>query len=95
MKKFTIFVLLVVNTEATNRTTRFLFDALFGLEDLVAGDQDTAEPHQLKECTCDCGVSTHETRIVGGHSAALNQYPWVARLVYNGQFHCGGSLLNT
>lgn len=38
-----------------NRTSRFLFDALFGLEDLVSGDQDLADSHQLKECNCDCG----------------------------------------
>ncbi|KAG8275340.1 hypothetical protein J6590_088039 [Homalodisca vitripennis] len=42
----------------------------------------------------ECGVANQETRIVGGVPTGVNRYPWVARLVYNGQFHCGGSLLN-
>lgn len=51
----------------------------------------------LLTSTCDvteCGVANQETRIVGGVPTGVNRYPWVARLVYNGQFHCGGSLLN-
>lgn len=78
-----------------NRTSKFLFDAFFGLEDLITGNTDASEVAQVKECNCDCGVSTLETRIVGGIAAGLNQFPWVARLVYNGQFHCGASLINT
>lgn len=30
---------------------------------------------------------------MGGRPTGINQYPWVARLVYDGQFHCGASLL--
>lgn len=32
--------------------------------------------------------------IVGGRPTSPNKYPWVARLVYEGRFHCGASLVN-
>lgn len=41
----------------------------------------------------ECGVSNHENRIVGGRPTGVNHYPWVARIVYDGHFHCGASLL--
>lgn len=41
----------------------------------------------------ECGTSNQEIRIVGGRPTGINQYPWMARLVYNGQFHCGASLI--
>ena len=42
----------------------------------------------------ECGVANQEIRIVGGRPTGVNRYPWIVRLVYDGQFHCGGSLLN-
>ncbi|KAK7865541.1 hypothetical protein R5R35_010085 [Gryllus longicercus] len=42
----------------------------------------------------ECGVANQEIRIVGGRPTGVNRYPWIARLVYDGKFHCGGSLLN-
>ncbi|KAL4721682.1 hypothetical protein ACJJTC_011797, partial [Scirpophaga incertulas] len=41
----------------------------------------------------ECGGSNQENRIVGGIPAGVNRYPWMARIVYDGQFHCGASLL--
>lgn len=41
----------------------------------------------------ECGSANQEIRIVGGRPTGVNQYPWIARLVYDGQFHCGASLL--
>lgn len=41
----------------------------------------------------ECGVINLENRIVGGRPTGVNRYPWVARLVYDGHFHCGASLL--
>lgn len=41
----------------------------------------------------DCGFSNEEIRIVGGRPTGVNQFPWMARIVYDGKFHCGGSLL--
>ncbi|XP_026471296.1 trypsin-1-like, partial [Ctenocephalides felis] len=42
----------------------------------------------------DCGITNQEIRIVGGRPTGVNRYPWVARLVYDGQFHCGASLVS-
>lgn len=43
----------------------------------------------------DCGVSNQEIRIVGGRPTGVNRYPWVAKLMYENHFHCGGSLINS
>jgi len=42
----------------------------------------------------ECGLFNQENRIVGGRPTVPNRYPWVARIVYDGRFHCGASLLN-
>lgn len=42
----------------------------------------------------ECGLVNQEIRIVGGMPTGVNRYPWVARLVYDGKFHCGASLIN-
>jgi hypothetical protein len=33
--------------------------------------------------------------IVGGNIAAIGEYPWQAQIVYDGQHHCGGTLLSS
>ncbi|CRL05275.1 CLUMA_CG018249, isoform A [Clunio marinus] len=79
-------------TDDNFRDGKFLFDSLFGLEleeELISNDATNT----LKSCECECGQSKQEIRIVGGRPTGINQFPWVARLVYDGQFHCGGSLL--
>ncbi|KAM3966963.1 trypsin-1 [Aphomia sociella] len=91
-----------------NRSQRFLFDAIFGLEVPLLDEQSVEEDEedtQLKNCSCECGRANpiprkmecgganQENRIVGGLPASLNRYPWMARIVYDGQFHCGASLL--
>nr|XP_012144316.1 PREDICTED: transmembrane protease serine 9-like [Megachile rotundata] len=75
----------------SNRRGKFLFDELFGL-DIDIGTADDNEV--LRNCSCECGVSNQEHRIVGGKPTSPNKYPWVARLVYEGRFHCGASLVN-
>ncbi|KAL7026002.1 hypothetical protein ACKWTF_013737 [Chironomus riparius] len=74
------------------RDGRFLFDSLFGLE-LEEELINAAAQNTLKSCDCECGQATQEIRIVGGRPTGINQFPWIVRLVYDGQFHCGGSLL--
>ncbi|XP_047504461.1 trypsin-1-like isoform X2 [Pieris napi] len=81
-----------------NRTQRFLFDSIFGLEvpllDEQSVEDDEEDTTQVRNCSCDCGGGPNqENRIVGGFPAGLNRYPWMVRLVYDGQFHCGGSLV--
>ena len=47
-----------------------------------------------RHLSSECGVINQEIRIVGGMPTGVNRYPWVARLVYDGKFHCGASLIN-
>nr|XP_049466940.1 uncharacterized protein LOC120961145 [Anopheles coluzzii] len=83
------------DTEIISRQGRFLFDTLFGLNTAAFSldDDDDLTNNQVKSCDCECGAANQEIRIVGGRPTGVNQYPWLARLVYDGQFHCGASLL--
>ncbi|XP_075238656.1 trypsin-1-like [Lycorma delicatula] len=73
-----------------NRSSRLLFDELF----FGVSPDDGDEKDNLETCSCECGVVNQEIRIVGGRPTGVNRYPWVARLVYDGQFHCGASLVS-
>lgn len=42
---------------------------------------------------CSCGKSNNN-RIVGGTETGINQYPWMAMLMYNGRFYCGAALIS-
>ncbi|KYN28215.1 Transmembrane protease serine 9, partial [Trachymyrmex cornetzi] len=35
-----------------------------------------------------------ESRIVGGQTTSMNEFPWMARLSYLNKFYCGGTLIN-
>nr|CAD7438736.1 unnamed protein product [Timema bartmani] len=52
----------------------------------------------LPMCHCvslaGCGLSNEESRIVGGQTTQMNEYPWMARLSYFNRFYCGGMLIN-
>lgn len=41
-----------------------------------------------------CGVRNEESRIVGGQTTGVNEFPWMARLSYLNKFYCGGTLIN-
>ncbi|KYQ53176.1 Serine proteinase stubble [Trachymyrmex zeteki] len=73
------------------RIGKFLFDEIFGI-DII--DNTETDEERLRNCTCECGLANQENRIVGGRPTLPNRYPWIARLVYDGRFHCGASLLN-
>ncbi|XP_026674944.1 serine proteinase stubble-like [Ceratina calcarata] len=45
-------------------------------------------------CFCSCGVRNEESRIVGGQTTRMNEFPWMARLSYLNKFYCGGTLIN-
>ncbi|XP_053954145.1 venom protease [Anastrepha ludens] len=45
-------------------------------------------------CNCRCGERNDESRIVGGQTAGVSEYPWMARLSYFNRFYCGGTLIN-
>ncbi|CAG9134562.1 unnamed protein product [Plutella xylostella] len=76
------------------------------LEEQSVEDDEEQDGTAVKDCSCacgranplprklECGGPNQENRIVGGLPAGLNRYPWMARIVYDGQFHCGASLLS-
>ncbi|XP_050428609.1 trypsin-1-like isoform X2 [Adelges cooleyi] len=44
---------------------------------------------------CSCGALGSNVKIVGGEEVEYaHKYPWMALLLKNGQFNCGGSLIN-
>ncbi|CAM4551187.1 unnamed protein product [Leuciscus chuanchicus] len=45
------------------------------------------------ECT-DCGKQQSDSRIIGGTSSKLGQWPWQVSLHFNGHHVCGGSLIS-
>ncbi|CAH1119221.1 unnamed protein product [Phaedon cochleariae] len=94
------------STNVKSREGRFLFNQLFGFAGLFGGggttgfsplddDDDDTDSNEVKakNCSCECGLSNPENRIVGGRPTGVNRYPWVARIVYDGHYHCGASLL--
>ncbi|XP_017776652.1 PREDICTED: transmembrane protease serine 9-like [Nicrophorus vespilloides] len=100
MTRQTIIGSSVRSRSGTNATARFLFNQLFSIANLIGGvagsdddDDDDDDDARKKNCTCECGHSNQENRIVGGRPTGVNKYPWIARLVYDGHFHCGASLL--
>ncbi|XP_072747963.1 trypsin-1 isoform X2 [Anoplolepis gracilipes] len=53
-------------------------------------------PPQPEKCLqCTCGLTNKHNRIVGGVQTVVNQYPWMALLMYRGQFYCGGTVINS
>jgi hypothetical protein len=48
-------------------------------------------PSDCEECRCG---KSNNNRIVGGTETGINQYPWMAMLLYSNRFYCGASLIN-
>lgn len=63
----------------------------------VLGITTTTESPPLEPATncgeCRCG-KTNNKRIVGGSETGINQYPWMAMLLYSNRFYCGATLIN-
>lgn len=86
----------------STREGKIFFNQLFGFTNIlgdssVSGLEDAVDDddqEQTRNCTCECGIPNQENRIVGGTASGINRYPWVARIVYDGRFHCGASLLS-
>ncbi|XP_070156103.1 trypsin-1 [Polyergus mexicanus] len=65
------------------------------LADVVA-PKPTVPPSQPEKCLkCACGLTNKHNRIVEGVETLVNQYPWMALLMYRGQFYCGGTVINS
>ncbi|ALC44600.1 CG4914 [Drosophila busckii] len=54
----------------------------------------TAHNQTAPTCSCRCGERNDESRIVGGTTTGVSEYPWMARLSYFNRFYCGGTLIN-
>lgn len=52
----------------------------------------TTEPSAC--AACKCGAANSIRRIVGGYETQVNQYPWMAMLLFRGHFYCGASLIS-
>ncbi|XP_059058657.1 trypsin-1-like [Achroia grisella] len=67
------------------------------ITNLLGGPQTTTSKPQdpPENCpACQCGIPRTRRRIVGGSETKQLEFPWMAVLLYNGRFYCGGSLLN-
>ncbi|XP_016355857.1 transmembrane protease serine 13a [Sinocyclocheilus anshuiensis] len=62
-----------------------------GLVNVSLGCQD--EKAVSLECT-DCGKQQSASRIIGGSTSQLGQWPWQVSLHYSGSHVCGGSLVS-
>ncbi|XP_072547421.1 transmembrane protease serine 4a isoform X2 [Salminus brasiliensis] len=58
-------------------------------------DRKTCSLGSVVTLSCsDCGPKAPESRIVGGQSALIENWPWQVSLQQNGQHTCGGSLVS-
>ena len=58
------------------------------------GGANTTDLTPAQDCPlCVCG-KTNLNRLLNGNETGVNQYPWMAILLYNNEFFCGGSLIN-
>ncbi|XP_028174904.1 trypsin-1-like [Ostrinia furnacalis] len=67
------------------------------ITNLLGGPSTTLRPVQdpPDDCpVCQCGIARTRRRIVGGYETKKLEFPWMAVLMYNGRFYCGGSLIN-
>ncbi|CAK9821367.1 unnamed protein product [Anthophora retusa] len=57
---------------------------------------DLPKPVQPELCLpCKCGLTNTQKRIVGGIETQVNQYPWMALMMFRGRFYCGGSVISS
>ncbi|XP_018562419.1 trypsin-1-like [Anoplophora glabripennis] len=70
-------------------------DWFLGVVGIRPPDSNPSTVPPVKNCpSCTCGRVFKHKRIVGGIETVINGYPWMAALMYNNRFYCGGSLIN-
>lgn len=45
--------------------------------------------------SAECGLTNTQKRIVGGTETQVNEYPWMALMMFRGRFYCGASVINS
>ncbi|CAL7940154.1 unnamed protein product [Xylocopa violacea] len=60
----------------------------------IFGNKPPSAVESPAPCFCSCGLRNEESRIVGGQTTRMNEFPWMARLSYLNKFYCGGTLIN-
>jgi len=73
--------------------TSLLFAPDFGIFFQLYFVSIPVEPRVNFDDTCRCGQKA-ASRIVGGVTTGVNEWPWQAALMYGSQQFCGGSLIN-
>ena len=51
--------------------------------------------NQENDILCVYFILKDQERIVGGHNADPNEWPWIVALFNNGRQFCGGSLIDS
>ncbi|XP_011498156.1 PREDICTED: trypsin-1-like [Ceratosolen solmsi marchali] len=68
---------------------------ILGYRPPIASTTQPPISEQEKCPPCRCGITNKQNRIVGGIETQVNQYPWVALLMYRRRFYCGATVINS
>nr|XP_003704850.2 PREDICTED: trypsin-1-like [Megachile rotundata] len=87
--------------DGTNSTTEtedknfwdWLNGVLSGLRPTTSAPPIAEAPESCPPCRC--GITNTQRRIVGGVETQVNQYPWMALMMFKGRFYCGASVINS
>ncbi|XP_014467236.1 PREDICTED: trypsin-1-like [Dinoponera quadriceps] len=71
----------------------WLYDVVGPKPPTVVQPSQPVDPATCPKCTC--GLVNKQNRIVGGVETQVNHYPWMALMLYRGQFYCGASVINS
>ncbi|XP_053996820.1 trypsin-1-like [Hylaeus anthracinus] len=88
----------ITQTNSTVQDDKNFWEWLFGFATIGSTTTTTTElPEPMKEecLPCKCGLTNTDKRIVGGTETQVNEYPWMALMMFRGRFYCGGTVINS
>ncbi|XP_017759429.1 PREDICTED: trypsin-1-like [Eufriesea mexicana] len=95
--------LTVMQFNTIGETDKNFWAWLYGI--ISAGGTSTTTPTSTTELPrpvkpedclpCKCGLTNTQRRIVGGVETQVNQYPWMALMMFRGRFYCGASVISS
>lgn len=86
---------IIVDAAAERNPFLQWLQGIFGTQTTTTEHPPAPDVQTPVDCEpCECGVINKKNRIVGGHETEINQYPWMALLLYSGRFYCGATLIN-